>query len=48
MQKLAHLAIAMVLATISTATLAADKGKVELAYVEWSTEIASTNVERQR
>ncbi|NKN33007.1 glycine betaine ABC transporter substrate-binding protein [Marichromatium bheemlicum] len=37
-------AAATALSAIVTPALAADKGEVELAYVEWSTEIASTNV----
>jgi glycine betaine/proline transport system substrate-binding protein len=32
------------LAALGTSALAADKGKVELAYVEWSSEVASTNL----
>jgi glycine betaine/proline transport system substrate-binding protein len=32
------------LAVLGTSALAADKGKVELAYVEWSSEVASTNL----
>jgi ABC-type proline/glycine betaine transport system substrate-binding protein len=28
---------------VGAPTLAADKGRVELAYVEWSSEVASTN-----
>ncbi|MBK1707661.1 MULTISPECIES: glycine betaine ABC transporter substrate-binding protein [Marichromatium] len=37
-------AAATALSALVTPALAADKGEVELAYVEWSTEIASTNV----
>lgn len=32
--------------SLSTAISAADKGEIELAYVEWSSEVASTNVVR--
>ena len=32
------------LAAVGTPALGADKGKVELAYVEWSSEVASTNL----
>ncbi|WP_296808335.1 glycine betaine ABC transporter substrate-binding protein [Thiocapsa sp.] len=32
------------LAAVGSSALAADKGKVELAYVEWSSEVASTNL----
>jgi glycine betaine/proline transport system substrate-binding protein len=32
------------LAAVGTSALAADKGDVELAYVEWSSEVASTNL----
>ncbi|EGV17608.1 glycine betaine ABC transporter substrate-binding protein [Thiocapsa marina] len=32
------------MAALGTSALAADKGEVELAYVEWSSEVASTNL----
>ncbi|MBK1724248.1 glycine betaine ABC transporter substrate-binding protein [Thiocystis violacea] len=46
MKRIALLIIAMALTAVGTLALAADKGKVELAYVEWSSEVASTNVVR--
>lgn len=35
---------ATALATLGSPAIAADKGEVELAYVEWSSEVASTNL----
>ncbi|MBN2885083.1 MAG: glycine betaine ABC transporter substrate-binding protein [Chromatiaceae bacterium] len=46
MRTLAFAAAATALATLNVPALAADKGEVELAYVEWSSEVASTNVVR--
>ena len=37
-------AVLAALAAVATPALGADKGKVELAYVEWSSEVASTNL----
>ncbi|MCF1182522.1 glycine betaine ABC transporter substrate-binding protein [Marichromatium gracile] len=37
-------AAAAILTSLTAPALAADKGEVELAYVEWATEVASTNV----
>ncbi|EGV33308.1 ABC-type glycine betaine transport, periplasmic subunit [Thiorhodococcus drewsii AZ1] len=44
MQKTAIAIAATAMLSIGSTALAADKGEVELAYVEWSSEVASTNV----
>ncbi|EXJ13484.1 glycine betaine ABC transporter substrate-binding protein [Imhoffiella purpurea] len=44
MQKTAIAVAATAMLSTGAAALAADKGEVELAYVEWSSEVASTNV----
>ncbi|SFM47742.1 glycine betaine/proline transport system substrate-binding protein [Ectothiorhodospira mobilis] len=46
LSRLTGMCMALALACVPAGALAADKGRIELPYVEWSSEVASTNVIR--